>query len=246
MKFYSGALLLATVLTSPYTYSWSNVVSGFYAITAKATDNLGAVTTSGTSNITVTAPPTVSITAPTGNPTQYYQAPASISITATASSVTSTIANVKFYANGNLLGTTTTSPYGFNWNNVPYNATYVALTAVATDANSLQGTSATVNCMVGTLPATGLALWVKGDVGTSLDGSNDILTWYDLSGCGTNLTPSRRRRGPGRQRLQRLARRPLQRQHLELHQRAQSPTVGHLQRLLPGAVHHRAGEHLHQ
>ena len=72
---------------------------------------------------------------------------------------------------------TTTSPYTFNWNNVPANASYVALTAVATDANSLQTHLRRRQLMVGTLPATGLALWVKGDVGVSLDGSNDILHW---------------------------------------------------------------------
>ena len=77
VKFYNGALLLTTVLTSPYTYSWSNVVERLLCAHRASHDNLGAVTTSSASNITVTAPPTVSITAPTGNPTQYYAAPAS-------------------------------------------------------------------------------------------------------------------------------------------------------------------------
>ena len=190
VKFYSGTLLLATELNSPYSYSWTNVATGIYSVTAKASDNLGCITTSSAAQVTVTAPPTVSITSPIANPIQYYQAPASISLAATASSVTTTIASVKFYANGNLLATETTSPYGFTWTNVSYSTTSIALTAVATDGNDLQTTSATVYCTVSTLPATGLALWVRGDAGYSLDGSNDLLAWDDLSGNGVNLTPA--------------------------------------------------------
>ena len=50
---------------------------------------------------------------------------------ASASSVTSTITKVEFYANGTLLGTDSASPYNFTWNNVPANTGYYALTAKA-------------------------------------------------------------------------------------------------------------------
>ena len=76
VQFYNGAQLLDTALTSPYSYTWSSVASGFYAITAQAYDNLGAMTTSSVVNITVTAPPTVSLTSPANG--AYYSAPASI------------------------------------------------------------------------------------------------------------------------------------------------------------------------
>ncbi|MCS3795468.1 glycosyl hydrolase family 18 protein [Niastella sp. OAS944] len=51
--FYNGATLLTEVTSSPYSYTWSNVAAGTYAITAKATDNSGAVTTSSAATITV-------------------------------------------------------------------------------------------------------------------------------------------------------------------------------------------------
>ncbi len=54
VEFYNGTTLLGTDNTAPYTYSWTNVAAGSYAITAKATDNGGATTTSAAVAVTVT------------------------------------------------------------------------------------------------------------------------------------------------------------------------------------------------
>ncbi|SFE06742.1 chitinase [Chitinophaga sp. CF118] len=53
VEFYNGSTKLGESSTSPYTYSWTNVAAGSYSLTAKATDNAGAVTTSATVAITV-------------------------------------------------------------------------------------------------------------------------------------------------------------------------------------------------
>ena len=42
VDFYAGATLIETDTASPYSLSWNNVPQGDYAITARATDNLGA------------------------------------------------------------------------------------------------------------------------------------------------------------------------------------------------------------
>ena len=55
VEFYDGATLLNTDTTAPYSYAWVNPSAGSHVITAKATDNQGAVTTSAAINITVTA-----------------------------------------------------------------------------------------------------------------------------------------------------------------------------------------------
>src|SRR5262249_60646378 len=89
------------------------------------TDTFDNVTASGAANQL----PTVSITAPANNAT--FTAPANITINATASDPDGTVQKVDFYQNGILLGTDTTSPYSFAWNNV--GAGSYALTAVATD-----------------------------------------------------------------------------------------------------------------
>ncbi|WP_051313015.1 Ig-like domain-containing protein [Sporocytophaga myxococcoides] len=53
VEFYNGSELLSSVLTTPYEFFWTNLGAGTYIITAKATDNQGAVTTSSPKTITV-------------------------------------------------------------------------------------------------------------------------------------------------------------------------------------------------
>lgn len=52
---------------SPYSFTWNNATAGTYQLTAKAYDDLGAITTSSVVNITVNAPPTVSAWSLDGN-----------------------------------------------------------------------------------------------------------------------------------------------------------------------------------
>ena len=53
VEFFNGTTLLNIDNTAPYSYSWTGVAAGTYSITAKATDNNGAVTTSTAVSITV-------------------------------------------------------------------------------------------------------------------------------------------------------------------------------------------------
>lgn len=53
VQFYNGATLLGQDITSPYSFSWTNVPAGNYSITAKATDNAGATTTSNSTTISI-------------------------------------------------------------------------------------------------------------------------------------------------------------------------------------------------
>jgi len=111
-------------------------------------------------------PPAVSLTAPANNST--YTAPASITITATASDADGSIAKVDFYNGATLLGTVTTSPYTYTWSNVA-NGTY-SLTAKATDNGGASATSAVVTIVVGTSTGTGcngIAAWTATGVYTN-------------------------------------------------------------------------------
>ncbi|QHT67168.1 T9SS type A sorting domain-containing protein [Rhodocytophaga rosea] len=60
VEFYQGSTKLGEDLTSPYEFTWSNVAAGSYQITAIATDNLNAVTTSSVISITVSPAAAVS------------------------------------------------------------------------------------------------------------------------------------------------------------------------------------------
>ncbi|MDQ3652862.1 MAG: Ig-like domain-containing protein, partial [Acidobacteriota bacterium] len=53
VEFFSGTNLLSTDTQAPYSYAWNNVAAGSYSLTAKATDNAGAITTSSPVNIVV-------------------------------------------------------------------------------------------------------------------------------------------------------------------------------------------------
>jgi RHS repeat-associated protein len=143
VEYYNGATLLGTSTAAPYSFTWSNVAAGSYSLTAKATDNTGAVTTSAAVAITVkaaNAAPTVSLTAPAANAS--YTAPAAVTITATAVDSDGTVAKVEYYNGTTLLGTSTAAPYSFTWSNVA--AGSYSLTAKATDNTGAVTTSAAV------------------------------------------------------------------------------------------------------
>ncbi len=144
VEFYQGSTRLATVTAPPYTYAWTNVAGGSYALTAKATDDKGAVTTSAVINVKVNKPPTISITAPANNAT--FVLPVSITIGASASDADGTIGKVEFYRDGVLLAADTTSPYSYVW--TPAAAGTYVLTAKATDNLGAATASAAVTVTV--------------------------------------------------------------------------------------------------
>jgi hypothetical protein len=56
VEFFEGATLLGNAASSPYSVTWSNPAPGNYALTARATDNRGAITVSTQVNVTVRVP----------------------------------------------------------------------------------------------------------------------------------------------------------------------------------------------
>ncbi|MBI2925514.1 MAG: PQQ-binding-like beta-propeller repeat protein [Verrucomicrobia bacterium] len=58
VEFFAGGNLLSAVTALPYRFEWKNATPGTYALTAKATDAVGANKTSAPATITVTAPST--------------------------------------------------------------------------------------------------------------------------------------------------------------------------------------------
>jgi hyaluronate lyase len=55
VDFYNGATLIGSDNNAPYAYTWMNVAAGSYNLTARATDNSGAVSTSAVVAATVTS-----------------------------------------------------------------------------------------------------------------------------------------------------------------------------------------------
>lgn len=148
VEFFNGATKLGEDLTSPYSFTWTNVAAGTYSLTAKATDNENATTTSSTVSITVNqanTPPTVSISSPSNGAT--FTAPASITINANAADTSpGTVSKVEFFNGATKLGEDLTSPYTFTWTSVAA-GTYT-LTAKATDNGGATTTSTAVSVTV--------------------------------------------------------------------------------------------------
>ena len=169
VDFFAGATLLGTSTSAPYGVTWANVPAGSYTLTAVATDDGGATTTSSPVSITVTGAanvaPTVSLTSPAGGTTA--TAPASISLAATASDPDGTIARVQFFAGSTLVGTATTAPYAATWSGVAA-GTY-SLVAIATDNGGAATTSSAVSITVAPAPPPPNGLpdgWNHGDIGS--------------------------------------------------------------------------------
>jgi len=181
VDFYSGGALLGSDTTSPYSFNWTNVAAGAYALKAIATDNAGASTTSATVNVTVNAntAPTVSMTAPGSGAT--FVAPASFVLSATAAD-SNGIAKVDFYNGTTLLASDTSSQYSFGWSSVP--AGSYTLRAVATDNAGASTTSATVSVTVNAnqAPTVSMASPVSGATFTAPASISLMATASDADG----------------------------------------------------------------
>ncbi|HTD67524.1 MAG TPA: Ig-like domain-containing protein, partial [Candidatus Limnocylindria bacterium] len=81
--------------------------------------------------------PTIAITNPTND--QFFVAPASITIEATASDADGSVTNVEFFYGGVKIGESANSPYSIVWNNPPVGAHVI--TAVASDNENGKGSA---------------------------------------------------------------------------------------------------------
>jgi hypothetical protein len=147
VEFFNGTAKLGEDTTAPYSFSWSGVPAGSYSLTARATDNLGARTTSAATTITVAPgnnPPTASITSPANGATFAWHS--NITITATATDPGGSVVKVEFFDGATKLGEDTTASYSYRWKNVPSGAH--SLTVRATDNAGLTTTSAPVGITV--------------------------------------------------------------------------------------------------
>ncbi len=123
VEFFNGATKLGEDTSAPFTYDWAGVAAGTYSLTARATDNLGAQSTSAVRTVTVSPappvnqPPTAAITAPADGASFPWHP--TITIDAAASDPDGSVSRVEFYrADGaTKLGEDTSAPYSYRWKN---------------------------------------------------------------------------------------------------------------------------------
>ena len=145
VDFFVGSTPIGSATASPFTIAWTNVPAGTYLLTARATDNGGASTTSTARAVTVVAaprnqPPQVAVTAPAAGTT--FAVPANIAVAAHASDPDNGVARVEFFAGSVSIGVATDVPYRVTWSNAP--AGSHTLTAVATDVSGAAASSIAV------------------------------------------------------------------------------------------------------
>lgn len=148
VEFYSGNQLIAVLQQSPYEALWTPDTAGEYAISAKALDDSGAISTSTTLLVTVNElqneAPQVVLTAPLSNAS--FDASASIQLSAEASDNDGQISSVAFYQNNVLLFEDYSAPYDFLWENIAAGSYF--LTAKARDDDGTLFTSEVVTIEV--------------------------------------------------------------------------------------------------
>ncbi len=125
-------------------FVWTGVSSGTQKLQARVTDNLGAVGASSNVTITVVAPPpVVTIIAPTNG--AILISGMGTTLSATAVSGGSDAASVRFFLDGNLIGSAS-APFTLPWTANPIG--YHALSAIAYDAQGQTSTVASVTVFV--------------------------------------------------------------------------------------------------
>ncbi len=170
VEFYiDGVLLGAGQLVNGTTYEIDyTLTNGAHTITAVATDNGGAQTTSSSINITADIPnncPTVQITSPSDG--LVIGSAAALSINATASDSDGTVTQVEFFVNGQSIGVDATPNYS-----KPFNFSQDGLyeiIAVATDDGGCSTNSSPIYVQVGPNqpPVISVTQPLNGDVLTS-------------------------------------------------------------------------------
>jgi glucose/arabinose dehydrogenase len=113
VEFFANVSAIGTDTTSPYSVQWTPMVTGLHRLTARATDNAGAMTTSDTVDVNVVpggpddlTPPTVQLTSPAD---RSQNLTGSLILTATASDNVG-VAGVQFQVDGQNLGAEVTTP----------------------------------------------------------------------------------------------------------------------------------------
>jgi galactose oxidase-like protein/Big-like domain-containing protein len=147
VEFFAGGVKVGEDATAPYTATWAAAPAGTYAVTARATDDLGLSATSAPATITVrgaNVPPTAQMTSPANGAT--YPRRSNITLAATANDPDGRVTKVEFWDNGVVRARDTTAPYSYRWLSVP-SGTH-ALQARATDDRGAVTRSATVTVTV--------------------------------------------------------------------------------------------------
>ena len=194
VEFFAGSTSLGTDSAAPYSIT-GTLPAGTHSITARATDNTGASTTSSAVSITVQGAqnqsPTVTLTSPAPG---LLSAPGNVILRADAADPDGSIARVEFFNGSTSLGSDTAAPFELSLSDLA--AGVYSFTATATDNAGASSTSAAVAVRIAAQPritsvtrsgsTTTINLDATSDIPVTLEATSDFASW---TAVGTN-TPS--------------------------------------------------------
>jgi RHS repeat-associated protein len=156
VEFFAGANLIGTALGQQpdnlYRITWTNPTPAIYAVTAKATNNLGNTALSTPVTITVNARPAVSIVAPQHQ--SVVTAPASVVVSAQATDADGAVASVEFFNGSTAIGSATAAPFSTTAANLAA-GTYT-FSARVTDNHGATSVSSPVTVILNAPPTVSL------------------------------------------------------------------------------------------
>ncbi|MFQ3575581.1 MAG: glycosyl hydrolase family 8 [Cytophagales bacterium] len=175
VDFFRGTTLIASVTTAPYNHNWTNAPVGTHSITAVATDNRNATTTSAARSITVNAAPN----APTVN------SPVNLCVGGDSSPLSATGTALRWYTSGTGGTGSTTAPTPSTasagtqnfWVSQTVNGCESQRAQIIVNVN--QPTAPTVNSPVN---------YCQGSTATALTATGTSLRWYTSATGGTSST----------------------------------------------------------
>src|SRR5687768_2372880 len=184
VEFFAEDAPIGQATAAPYAINWSNVPTGDHRLRVRATDSQGATDWSPFVRLRVleNRDPRVGLIEP-GQDAQ-FSSPTSILLRAQARDRDHNLVRVEFYADGALVGTSTTEPYSLSWRPVPGGAHVLLARAIdamgAMDESrpvriSVTGNNAPAVSLVS--PANGALFTNPGPItmeATATDGDGDL------------------------------------------------------------------------
>lgn len=179
VEFYDNGALVATDVSAPYQVALDDPLPGNHVFTAAAVDSVGESRASPPVHVTVNPPeslnplaiPPPPLTSPTNG--QSFGAPATVTISAERPVMRYTLVRMEFYVGTTLVGTDTTSPYSFTWENVPAGRYTVCARAVASTGARSTSTFADITVGAGT-PACGCTVSPASAFFSPMGGENTV------------------------------------------------------------------------
>jgi len=145
VEFFVDGQSIGSSATSPYSINYTTKV-GTHTISAVATDDKGAATTSSSISINVNGinnAPSVNITSPANN--SIFNEGTVVSIIANAQDSDGSVSKVEFFVDGQSIGSATASPYSVNYTTKAGTHT---INAIATDDKGASTTSSSISINV--------------------------------------------------------------------------------------------------